>query len=543
MSEDSLIVGFLKVRNELIRTNNLVRCIRNMSDFCDTIFVVDDGSWDGTSEYLKSQLPAENIITVPLKDQAFEDELKWKQTLLELIHANGPWKFIWWQDADEVLDANGTANIRDFCRANLNTSIQAWAFHYTQLWRNSSWARTDSQFDDGNFWKLWRYTPDLSFDIHPGTHHAQFPSQVAGALQLGRVAKSNFEVIHYGNYAKNLDFKCIQYYGGLGGVPRHLNFEEATYRPVDMSIFPSGAEHNELSEVEPVPFTPEYKEKLLKLRDLKNLEKTFCVTISTYNRAHTLGKAIDSVLKQTYQDFIIVVVDDGSTDNTKTLMDKAQELDPRVFYIQLLEHRGGVAVNEIACDVAVNTCEYWTRLGSDDWFESNKLELDAQALQNHDAVMGTFQSYDQSSKRYEEMGNTPFPLDKQKECFEAQGFLGGWADFAVKTSILKKIKDKHGCYVDPRLQNMEDCLQNYRICKISPWVWRGMYKGELVVNPPTPELMKEITTAVLKNTGEVEPTAYWNKDPHGSSANGPVYARDRQLTTQIILSEKDVTYP
>jgi len=152
--------------------------------------------------------------------------------------------------------------------------------------------------------------------------------------------------------------------------------------------------------------------------------------------------------------------------------------------------------------------------------------------------MGTFQAYDQGTAVFEEKGNFPYPLDKQKQCFENGGFIAGWADFAVRTKILKIIKDKHGCYVDPRLKNMEDCVFNARVCKISPWVWRGVYKGEFIINPTNLDLMREITT----NEKDIAPTAYWNKDPNGSSANGPVYAADRQLTTQIIIAEKDVVY-
>ncbi len=56
------------------------------------------------------------------------------------------------------------------------------------------------------------------------------------------------------------------------------------------------------------------------------------VIIPTYNRAHTLGRAIDSVLRQTYPHWEIIVVDDGSTDATKQLV--ASIHDPRVRYFR-----------------------------------------------------------------------------------------------------------------------------------------------------------------------------------------------------------------
>jgi glycosyltransferase involved in cell wall biosynthesis len=62
------------------------------------------------------------------------------------------------------------------------------------------------------------------------------------------------------------------------------------------------------------------------------------VIIPTYNRAHLLPDAINSVLKQTYRDFEIIVVDDGSVDNTKEVVEKFS--DKRIEYIKHDRNRG-----------------------------------------------------------------------------------------------------------------------------------------------------------------------------------------------------------
>jgi glycosyltransferase involved in cell wall biosynthesis len=56
------------------------------------------------------------------------------------------------------------------------------------------------------------------------------------------------------------------------------------------------------------------------------------VIIPTYNRANLLPRAIKSVLNQTFQDFELIVVDDGSTDNTRKVVEEFQKGDSRVKY-------------------------------------------------------------------------------------------------------------------------------------------------------------------------------------------------------------------
>lgn len=55
------------------------------------------------------------------------------------------------------------------------------------------------------------------------------------------------------------------------------------------------------------------------------------VIIPTYNRAHFVREAIESVLRQTYRDFEIIVVDDGSKDNTREVIEGLN--NPQIRYI------------------------------------------------------------------------------------------------------------------------------------------------------------------------------------------------------------------
>ncbi|MBY0414343.1 MAG: glycosyltransferase family 2 protein, partial [Bdellovibrionales bacterium] len=62
------------------------------------------------------------------------------------------------------------------------------------------------------------------------------------------------------------------------------------------------------------------------------------VIIPTFNRAHTVSRAIDSVLAQTYQNFILHIVDDGSTDATDNVLSQYANHPKIVLY--KIENRG-----------------------------------------------------------------------------------------------------------------------------------------------------------------------------------------------------------
>lgn len=99
------------------------------------------------------------------------------------------------------------------------------------------------------------------------------------------------------------------------------------------------------------------------------------VIIPTYNRASMLGEAIESVLDQTYSDFEIIVVDDGSTDDTQQVV-KAFD-DTRIRYV-FQENRGRSNARNHALSLAQG--RYIAFLDSDDLFVPTKLERQVAAL-------------------------------------------------------------------------------------------------------------------------------------------------------------------
>lgn len=69
-----------------------------------------------------------------------------------------------------------------------------------------------------------------------------------------------------------------------------------------------------------------------------NKQELVSIVIPTYNRAYILSRAIESVLNQTYRNIELIIIDDGSTDNTEEIVKNFS--DPRIKYIRHSENRG-----------------------------------------------------------------------------------------------------------------------------------------------------------------------------------------------------------
>lgn len=111
------------------------------------------------------------------------------------------------------------------------------------------------------------------------------------------------------------------------------------------------------------------------------MEKYISVIIPTYNRQRYLQKAIDSVVAQTYPYFELIVVDDGSDDDTAALV---AGYNREIVFIQQ-ENKGPAAARNTGIRAARH--DILAFLDSDDWFAENKLAKQLGAMQANPAFL------------------------------------------------------------------------------------------------------------------------------------------------------------
>lgn len=135
------------------------------------------------------------------------------------------------------------------------------------------------------------------------------------------------------------------------------------------------------------------------------------VVVPTFNRAQLLGEAIDSILRQTFADFELIVVDDGSNDDTGARV--AAIDDPRIRYV--LQPHGGIS-SAMNNGIRAARGDLIARLDSDDRWRPEMLATLVPLLQQHPeaaVAYGKGQAMDESGRllAHQQGGPGRFPGD------------------------------------------------------------------------------------------------------------------------------------
>jgi glycosyltransferase involved in cell wall biosynthesis len=109
---------------------------------------------------------------------------------------------------------------------------------------------------------------------------------------------------------------------------------------------------------------------------------TVSIVLPTYNRAKFIGQAVTSALGQTYDDIEVLVVDDGSVDDTSDIIGTFS--DPRLKYIKLTSNSGRSSARNRGLQRARG--DYIAFLDSDDYYLPQKIEMQVQFLNEHPDV-------------------------------------------------------------------------------------------------------------------------------------------------------------
>jgi glycosyltransferase involved in cell wall biosynthesis len=120
---------------------------------------------------------------------------------------------------------------------------------------------------------------------------------------------------------------------------------------------------------------------------------TISVIIPTYNSSQYINEAIRSVLCQTYKNLEIIVIDDGSTDNTRDILGPL--IDQELIRYTYQKNQGPGGARNTGINMA--TGEYIAFLDADDLWPSHKLQLQFTFLKsnaNIGMVFGDFSSFD-----------------------------------------------------------------------------------------------------------------------------------------------------
>lgn len=241
---------------------------------------------------------------------------------------------------------------------------------------------------------------------------------------------------------------------------------------------------------------------------------TVSVIIPTYNREHLLGRALKSIFNQTYKDFEVIVVDDGSTDNTEKIIRDFSVL--KINYIKHAKNKGEGAARNTGLKAAKG--EYVAFLDSDDECLPEKLEKEMAVFQRESPRLGvvysdmceverngektiwkspTFMPEDglfyRRALEYQSYGIGIGSSVVRKACFDRVGFFDERLSYYVDLDFFIRLSKEYYFY------HVKEPLMNYHVTNDSfRWVTSAhIESGELILNKYLDDIKKSRKTHSL----------------------------------------------
>ena len=185
----------------------------------------------------------------------------------------------------------------------------------------------------------------------------------------------------------------------------------------------------------------------------------FSIIIPTYNRAQLLKSSLKSVINQTFSNFEVLVVDDHSTDETRSVV--ASLKDARIEYILNDRPRGGAGTRNSGIFRARG--EWVAFLDDDDVWMPNKLELQYKRTTEIGDSVGLIYS---GFIGYDFKGREKVFLPRKEELswndLFYRNYIGTYSTVAIRTKLLRGLGG-----LDERFPAVQDRELYVRVCRVS----------------------------------------------------------------------------
>lgn len=185
------------------------------------------------------------------------------------------------------------------------------------------------------------------------------------------------------------------------------------------------------------------------------------IVIPTHNREDLLERAVRSVLNQTIRDIEIIVVSDGSTDNTDQLIRDLQQEDERIVYEAYPEAKGANYARNKGIQLATN--EYIAFLDDDDEWAEDKLQKQLDVFKGNEEMglvyTGSTIIYVNEELSYENIPSKQGDLSKD---ILFKNLIGTTSTVMVKSSVIEQA----GSF-DTDMEALQDYDLWIRICQIT----------------------------------------------------------------------------
>ena len=194
-------------------------------------------------------------------------------------------------------------------------------------------------------------------------------------------------------------------------------------------------------------------------------EPLISVIVPVYNVADYLEYSLNSIQQQSYQELEIILVDDGSTDDSSSICKKYLDQDLRFKYIYQ-ENAGLSAARNTGITAASG--EYITFVDSDDWLDTSAIEILYRNLKKYDAdiAAGNYNMYNDSKQ---EFSFKVFDSDYREQVYADREIMYQFAeqemkDMAWACSVMKLYKrDLFEGLRFPLGKNVEDTFVIYKV--------------------------------------------------------------------------------